>query len=294
MQGTSGGSGFLKGVPRSVILMVIALSVNNLALSYLIIYISAYLPEIGVSAPTVGLLLGVEGLAMAIMAIPFGMLSDRRGRKRLLVLGSLGPVPMFFAFALTTDTAVMVAASALGGLFEGIYLATVNALIADQTTLKNRNTAFALSFIFGGMGGALGTALPFFIPGLSQLIGVEAAALHTDLLFLFGFVSLLIPVALYAILRGVRETIRSAGVSWRGKGIRTLLKFSGINSIIGLGAGFIMPLIPTWLFFKFAVPDTYSGMITSPAISAARRAIVSSSPSSPSISGLRRRGGRRP
>jgi MFS family permease len=38
-----------------------------------------------------------------------------------------------------------------------------------------------------------------------------------------------------------------------------LLKFSGINSLIGLGAGFIIPLIPTWFFLKFAVPDTYSG-----------------------------------
>ena len=232
-----------------------------MALSYLFIYISAYLPEIGVPAPTVGLLLGVEGLAMAIMAIPFGMLSDRKGRKLLLILGSLGPAPMFFAFALSSDIAVMVAAAALGGIFEGVYLATVNALIADQTTLKNRDIAFTLSFIFGGAGGALGTALPFFIPGWSQLLGIESAALHTDLLYLFGFLSLLIPAALYAILRGLQETIRPAVASWRSKGIRVLLKFSGINSIIGLGAGFIIPLIPTWLFLKFVVPDTYSGPI---------------------------------
>jgi len=262
LEGKSGSGGnFLKSVPRSVLLMIIALSVNSLAISYLLIYISAYLPEIGVPAPTVGLLLGVEGLAMAIMAIPFGMLSDRKGRKRLLIIGSFGPAPMFFAFALTTDAVVMATAAALGGIFEGIYLATVNALIADQTTLKNRDTAFTLSFILGGTGGTLGTALPFFIPELSGLLGVESAALHTDLLYLFGFVSLLIPVALYAILRGVQETIRPAGVPWRGKSIRVLLKFSGINSIIGLGAGFIIPLIPTWLFLKFAVLDTYSGPI---------------------------------
>jgi len=251
----------MRSIPRSVLLMIIALSVNSLALSYLIIYISAYLPEVGVPAPTIGLLLGVEGLAMAIMAIPFGILSDRKGRKRLLIIGSFGPAPMFFAFALTTDAAVMAAAAALGGIFEGIYLATVNALIADQTSLKNRDSAFTLSFILGGAGSALGTALPFFIPEWSRLLGIDSAALHIDLLYLFGFLSLLIPIALYAILRGVQETIRPAGASWRGKGIRVLLKFSGINSIIGLGAGFIIPLIPTWLFLKFAIPDTYSGPI---------------------------------
>lgn len=251
----------MRGVPRTVILMIIALSINNLALSYLIIYITAYLPQVGVPGSTVGLLLGVEGLAMATMAIPFGILSDRKGRKWLLIIGSFGPVPMFFAFALTTNVIIMAVAAAFGGIFEGVYLATVNALIADQTSLKNRDLAFTLSFILGGAGGALGTALPFFIPGLSQLIGMDSAALHIDLLYLFGLLSLLIPFSLYATLRGVKETIKPTAVSWRGKGMGVLLKFSGINSIIGLGAGFIIPLIPTWLFYKFAVPDTYSGPI---------------------------------
>ncbi len=264
MQGTSSnGGGFLGGIPRSVLLMIAVLLINNLAVSYLIIYISAYLPEVGVSTSTVGILLGVEGIAMAVFAIPFGILSDRRGRKRLLILGSIGPVPMFFAFALTTDAWVMAAAACLGGIFEGTYLATVNAIIADQTTLKNRDITFTLSFILGGAGSALGTALPFFIPELSRLFGVGSAELHTDILYLFGFLSLMIPAALYAILRNVHETIRPTAIEWKweGKGIRTLLKFSGINSIMGLGAGFIIPLIPTWLWLKFGVPDAYSGPI---------------------------------
>src|SRR2546427_11473444 len=40
---------------------------------------------------------------------------------------------------------------------------------------------------------------------------------------------------------------------------KPLLKFSGINGLIGLGAGFFIPLVPTWLFLKFAVPDTWRG-----------------------------------
>jgi len=259
--GSGSGGNFLRSVPRSILWMIIALSVNSLAISYLLIYVAAYLPEVGVPAPTVGLLLGVEGLAMAIMAVPFGILSDRKGRKRLLVIGSLGSAPMFFAFALSSETAVMAVAAVLGGIFEGIYLATVNALIADQTTLKNRDAAFSLSFIFGGMGGTLGMALPFFIPELSRLLGMDSASLHTGLLYIFGFLSILISVALYAVLRGVQENIRPAAALLGGEGIRILLKFSGINSIMGLGAGFIIPLIPTWLFLKFAVPDTYSGPI---------------------------------
>ncbi len=32
-----------------------------------------------------------------------------------------------------------------------------------------------------------------------------------------------------------------------------------MNGLIGLGAGFFIPLVPTWLFLKFGVPDTFSG-----------------------------------
>jgi len=40
---------------------------------------------------------------------------------------------------------------------------------------------------------------------------------------------------------------------------RPLLKFSGINGLIGLGAGFFIPLVATWMLLKFAVQDTWSG-----------------------------------
>jgi MFS family permease len=248
----------LASVPKTVMLLIIVMAVNGFGLGYLMIYISAYLPQLGIHASVVGLILGAEGLTMAICAIPFGMLSDRRGRKWLLILGSLGVAPLFFIFALTTNVTILVAAGALGGIFEGTYLATVNALIADQTTPKNRDSAFTLSFIIGGAGGTLGTALPFFVPDLGSLLGMGSSALHSDLLALFGLLSLVLSFALYAILRNVSEIIRPGG-SLRQKTTRVLLKFSGINSLIGFGAGFIIPLIPTWLLLKFGVPDTYSG-----------------------------------
>ncbi|MCK4444833.1 MAG: MFS transporter, partial [Thermoplasmata archaeon] len=65
---------------------------------------------------------------------------------------------------------------------------------------------------------------------------------------------------LVAILfRGYREEIRRSDKLARGKSTRFMLKFSGVNGLVGLGAGFIIPLIPTWLFLKFGVLDTFSG-----------------------------------
>ena len=251
--------GIFASVPKSVVLLIVVLGINGFAFGFLMIYIAAYLPQFGVSASTVGLIIGAEGLSMAGFAIPFGILSDRRGRKGLLVLGSLGAAPIFFVFALTTNVTAMVAAGALGGICEGTYLATVNATIADQTAQEDRNAAFTLSFIIGGAGGSIGTAFPLFGPSLSGMLQIGGETLNSDLLFLLGVSSVAMAFVLYEILRGVHETIKTGGAPWRGPRTRTLLKFSGINSLIGFGAGFIIPLIPTWLFLKFAVPATYSG-----------------------------------
>lgn len=242
-------------------LLIGVMAVNNFALSYLMIVIAAYLPQIGVSTATVGLVMGVEGLSMAFLAIPFGFFSDRRGRKRILILGSFGVVPIFFVVAMTKETLPLVLAGMLGGIAEGAYLSTVNALIADQTVPENRDSAFTLSFILGGAGGSLGTALPFFVPALGLLFGLSSHSVHSDLLIFFGVVSAIVPFWLYLILRGYRETLRPGMGLLRGRSTRNLLKFSGINSLIGLGAGFIIPLIADWLWLKFAVPDTYSGPI---------------------------------
>jgi len=251
--------GLLASIPRTVLLMIVIMAANGLGFGFLMIYITAYLPQIGISASTAGLIVGIDGLSMGVVAIPFGLLSDRRGRKWLLILGSLGVAPIFLIYAATTDVTAMVIAGLLGGVCEGTYLATVNAFIADQTTPKNRDSAFTLSFIIGGTGGTMGTALPFFVPEIASRLAIKSSALHSDLLYLFGFVSLVLALALYAVIKDVPEVIKPGGTPWRGKTTTVLLKFSGINSLIGLGAGFIIPLIPTWLWLKFAVPDTYSG-----------------------------------
>ncbi len=253
------GSNFLSKTPRNVLLLIITLAANSLTLSYLMIVITAYLPQTGVTTQTIGLVLGAEGLSMAVSAIPFGILSDRKGRKWIIISGVIGAAPLFFIVALTTNVTLLVLGGALAGIFEGAYLATVNAMIADQTELKNRDTVFTLSFILVGGAGAIGSALPLIIPPISEILGISLEAVHSSILLLFGVLSLIFPAVIYLALRGYHETLNLSGKLWRGSSTRSVIKFSLINSLIGLGAGFIMPLIPTWLYLRFAFPDTFSG-----------------------------------
>ncbi len=246
-------------IPRKVRGIVFANVLGAVGFGYLFVFIAAYLPQIGVGAEVVGLLFGAQGVAIVLSAIPLGIYSDRRGRKWLLLIASVILPPSVLVFAFTTDLWWLVPAAVVAGIGEGAFLSTWNAIIADQTTVEQRNVAFALSFVLNNVFSGVGLALPFSFPFIQAQTGLGSQTVHVAALVLTDGLGFGMPVAFYLLLRDYRETIRTREARPKGMDWKPLLKFSGINGLIGLGAGFFIPLVPTWLFLKFAVPDTWSG-----------------------------------
>ena len=137
-------------VPAQVKWLILLTSFSSIGYGYLTTVIAAFLPEQGVDSGQVGLIIGLSGLAMIISAIPFGLMSDRLGRKRLLLAGlALLPFSMFIC-SFSVDPRLYLAAAIISGVAEGAILSTWNAMIADQTTVDNREMAFSMSFIVNG------------------------------------------------------------------------------------------------------------------------------------------------
>ena len=96
----------------------------------------------GATPYRIGLALGIYGLSQGVLQMPFGVLSDRVGRKVMIVLGLL-------LFAL--GSAVAASASSIDGMIIGRFLqgagavgAVILALVADLTADRNRTKAMAL------------------------------------------------------------------------------------------------------------------------------------------------------
>src|SRR5436309_14735650 len=190
--------GFFSKIPRKLKWLIVALVFNNVAIGYLLVYLTAFCPELGISAGVVGLLLGLEG-AMVLLSIPLGILSDRGGRKKLLLIGtSRVPIPIIL-IALTINVAVLILAAIILGIAESAALSTWNAIIADQTSLENRDASFSLSFILGNGAVAFGSLLPAFIPAIQSLTGLGSIPVHEYLLVLVGLVSAITPVSLFRV-----------------------------------------------------------------------------------------------
>ncbi|HYM40597.1 MAG TPA: MFS transporter [Thermoplasmata archaeon] len=254
------GLGF-SAIPSQVRWIVGANAFGAVGFGYLMVFITAYLPEVGVESGVVGLVLGAEGAAMVLSAIPLGLYSDRRGRKGLLLVGSIMLPPSILVFALTREPLWLVLASIVAGVGEGAFLSTWNAIIADQTTTEQRNAAFSLSFILNNVASGIGFALPLAFPLLQGWTGLDSRSMHIDALVVTDLLGFLAPVAFFILLRDYHEKVVVREARPRHMDWKPLLKFSGLNGLIGLGAGFFVPLVATWLLLKYGVLDTWSGPV---------------------------------
>jgi predicted MFS family arabinose efflux permease len=222
--------------------------------------VAAYLPEVGITSGQVGLLLGLNGAALVVTAVPIGLLADRIGRKSIFIWGLAGLSPIMLVYAFTTDFTYLAIASLFAGLAEGAFLSTWNAMIADQTGQGGREEAFSMSFIFNTTSTSVGFALPLAFPALQALTGLDSRGIHSSAFFILAIVAFISPVALRSLLRNYNDRAEFQRTRIRKiRNLRVILKFSAINSLIGLGAGFVIPLVPTYLFLRFALPDTYTG-----------------------------------
>ena len=216
---------------------------------------------VGFTVVQAGALISAQGIATILSAVPLGIASDVYGRKHLLTFGALAGAAAFFGFSLTTNFQYLLGVCVVLGVAEGASLTTWNALLADMTDVSNRNKVFSLSFVMENVAMGVGLLLPGIFPALEKLAGVTNYALHRETLTLLGVGSFITPIMLYFLLRTHQETFKP-GRKWSGlKNKGTLLKlgFTWIN--IGFGAGFIIPLIGAWFFYRFGVTDSYSGPI---------------------------------
>lgn len=121
----------------------------------------------GESAALVGFALGVYGLTQAVLHLPFGLASDRFGRKPVIVAGLV----LFAIGSFVAADAQTVAGIALGRAIQGAgaISAAVTAFIADSTRDSQRTKAMAM--VGASIGVSFGISL-IAAPWLYGLVGM--------------------------------------------------------------------------------------------------------------------------
>src|SRR5699024_4039345 len=140
-----------------------------------------YAEELGASPTELGLLMAVYSFMQFIFAPMWGRISDRIGRKPVILIGIFGLSLSFFIMALSKQLWMLFVARVIGGILSAANMPTVMAYVADITTDEERGKGMRMICAAIGLGLILGPAIgvvftnislhiPFYISGIVSFL----------------------------------------------------------------------------------------------------------------------------
>ncbi len=163
---------------RPLLIIFLTIFVNLVGFGIIIPLLPFYAERYGASPLVVGLLFAVFSLCQLVAAPVLGDLSDRYGRRPVLIFSLAGTVVSFAMLALAQSVAMLFAARIVDGLSGG-NISTARAYVADITEPKDRARAYGLIGAAFGLGFILGPALTGVLVGISPAAPIWAAAAVT-------------------------------------------------------------------------------------------------------------------
>jgi MFS transporter, DHA1 family, tetracycline resistance protein len=162
-------------VTRPLLIIFLTIFVNLVGFGIIIPLLPFYAETFGASPLVIGLLFAVFSLCQLIAAPALGDLSDRYGRRPILVFSLAGTVVSFVMLALAHSVAMLFVARIVDGLSGG-NISTARAYVADVTEPRDRARAYGLIGAAFGMGFIFGPALSGILSKISYTAPIWAAA----------------------------------------------------------------------------------------------------------------------
>jgi MFS transporter, DHA1 family, multidrug resistance protein len=164
------------GVNRQIAALFLCLFVNMVGFGIIIPIMPFYVQSLGASSFELGALMATYSLMQFISAPLWGRYSDRVGRRRVMMIGTIGFSVTFAAFALSTQLWMLFVTRILGGILGSAMLPTAMAYIGDSTSVKDRGGSMSLLGAAMGMGMIFGPAIGGYLGSISATAPFWVAA----------------------------------------------------------------------------------------------------------------------
>ena len=250
-------------------LLMASRGIRSFAFSYLNVVFAIYLDQLGYTPVMIGIIFSVAYLAGALLTAVWGYLSDRYGRRKILMLLAVltiisNGIYIFFSGLIFILLAVVIAnvgagGSGGGGSGGGPFNPVEEALLAEKCQPENRNQVFALnSFVGSIMGsvGALGAGLPQY---LQEMRGWTAVSSYKPL-FMLTIIFSVILLYVYSAIGEEHQPQKTEKKISKATGV-FVTKMSLLSFVDNFGAGLAGSLVSYWFFLRYGVELKSLGLL---------------------------------
>jgi len=170
---------------KNLWVLVFICVINSLGFGVIVPLIYPYGKQFGITEQTLGLLTASFSIAQFFATPVLGSLSDKYGRKPILIISLIGTCISFILFAEARSLIMLFAARILDGITGG-NISVAQAMVSDTSTPEDRaknfgiiGSAFGFGFVIGpAIGGILSKVnlqAPFYFSAGIALIGILCA-----------------------------------------------------------------------------------------------------------------------
>jgi MFS family permease len=252
-----------ENLQRDVVVLMASRGIRAFAFSYLGVVFAIYLSQLGYSTVTIGLVLSTASASGAVLTALWGILSDRFGRKKILMLLAAltivsNLIYIFFSHLVFILSAVIIAnvgagGSGGGGAGGGPFSPVEQALLAEKCTAENRNRIFSTNAFIGSLMGSLGALVSGLPQYLQETFGWQPVVSYKPLFALTIIFSTILIFAYSTINEHHTPRKRAEKKPERTPRSGFVTKIALLGVVDNLGAGLVGPLISYWFFRRFGV-----------------------------------------
>jgi MFS family permease len=259
----------LRSLHRDTKMLMAARGIRAFAFSYLNVVFAIYLNRLGFSTVMIGVIFTIAYLSSALLTAIWGYLSDRVGRRKILMLLAVLTIfsnmiliyftGLFFILCAVIIANVGAGGTGGGGSGGGPFNPVEEALLAEKCEPENRNQIFAINSCAGSIMGSLGALASGVPQHLQEVWGWSAVASYKPLFvltILFSVVLLFVYGAIseaYQPRRAEKKISKATGVF--------VTKLSMLAVVDNFGAGMAGALVPYCFFLRFGVELKSLGII---------------------------------
>ncbi|MAB48313.1 MFS transporter [Winogradskyella aquimaris] len=199
----------------------------------------------------IGLLTSIYPFFQLLFVVVWGKLSDKYGRKPIIIIGLIGFVIMQLLTGLATSLTMLYAARIFGGIFTSSVIPVSNAYLSDITSEKRRTKVMAWSGVSISSGVIFGPVIGGLLSQTDVHLEYSLGLLHLDRFSVpFLFASLLGFIVLLIISKWLKNTAKVIKFNTEKRSLR--FSFSKYFIII-LMISFVMQFVVTLFETVFSI-----------------------------------------